>query len=205
MSIPIAGKQFASQLEYPRHSAKSLRGRCGHGMNLPKAEAFETAWTWITIVSRHTFVRVRSWALTEFKEGRFQYTRSRAEKGDPDSEYRLGQFYETGEHGQQSYYEAHKWFLRAAFHGVAVAQAKVCEFNREGRGVSRNDEEAFKWCRKAAEQGHPLSQLRLAEMYREGIGVERNPKEAKKWEDKVSTQKIPAEPAPSQQLSAVSR
>jgi len=173
-------------------------------MNLPKAEAFETAWTWISVVSRQSLVRVRSWALSEFKEGRIQYTRSRAEKGDPASEYRLGLFYESGEHGQQSYYEAHKWFLRAAFHGLAVAQAKVYEFNREGRGVPRNDEEAFKWCRKAAEQGHALSQFRLAEMYREGIGVERNPKEAKKWEDKLPTGKFPVEAAASQQL-AVSR
>jgi TPR repeat protein len=173
-------------------------------MNLPKAEAFETAWTWITVVSRQSFVRVRSWALTEFKEGRFQLTRSRAEKGDPACEYRLGLIHETGEHGQQSFYEAHKWFLRAAFHGVPAAQAKVCEFLREGRGVPRNDEEAFKWCRKAAEQGHPLSQRRLAEMYREGIGVERNPKEAKKWEDKVSTEKIAVADTPAQEFSAVS-
>jgi TPR repeat protein len=174
-------------------------------MNLPKAEAFETAWTWINIVSRQSFVRVRSWFLAEFKEGRIQYIRSRAEKGDPASEHRLGLIYEAGEYGQQSFYEAHKWFLRAAFHGMAAAQAKVCEFNREGRGVPRNDEEAFKWCRKAAEQGHTVSQLRLAEMYREGIGVERNPKEAKKWEDKVLTRKIPVESAPSEELSAVSR
>ena len=176
----------------------------GNGMNLPKAEAFESAWTWLTVVSRHSFVRVRSWAESEIKEGRFQYTRSRAEKGDPASEFRLGLIYETGEQGQQSFYEAHKWFLRAAFHGMAAAQAKVCEFLREGRGVPRNDEEAFKWCRKAAEQGHLQSQRRLAEMYRDGIGVERNPKEAKKWDDKISTQKISVADASAPQLSAVS-
>lgn len=174
-------------------------------MNLPKAESFETALTWLAVVLRQTYVRARSWATTEFKEGHFHYIRSRAEKGDPDCEYRLGLIYESGEHGLRSDYEAHKWFLRAAFQGVAAAQAKVCEFSREGRGVPRNDEDAFKWCRKAAEQGHGLSQLRLAEMYREGIGVERNPKEAKKWEDKVATQKIPLAPPASQELSPVSR
>lgn len=111
--------------------------------------------------------------------------------------------YETGENGLPiSAYEAHKWFLRAAFQGVAEAQAKVSEYYRVGRGVPRNDEEAFKWCRKAAEQGHVISQRRLSEMYRDGIGVERNPKEARKWENKVATQKIPLAPAMDGQLSA---
>ena len=162
------------------------------GMNLPKSESFDTAFTWLNVFLRHSYTRTRSWLGTEFKEGRLHYTRFRAERGDPHYEYRMGLIYEKGEHGIQSNHEAHKWFLRAAFQGLPAAQAKMYEFCREGRGsVPRNDQEAFKWCRKAAEQGHALSQLRLAEMYRDGIGVERNPKEAKKWEDKVTTQKIP--------------
>ena len=159
-------------------------------MNLPKSESFNTIWTWLGVALRNRSHHARLWLATEFKEARFHYVRFRAERGEPSSEYRLGVIFETGEHGTQSDYEAHKWFLRAAFHGVAMAQAKVSEYCRDGRGVPRNNEEAFKWCRKAAEQGHGPSQVRLAEMYREGIGVERNPKEAKKWEDKVSTQKI---------------
>ncbi len=160
-------------------------------MTLPKSESLVTAFTWLNVAVRHSYHRARSWFNKEFKEGRLHYTRYRAEKGDAQYEYLMGSIYERGEHGLRSDYEAHKWFLRAAFQGVAAAQAKVCEFLREGRGVTRNDEEAFKWCRKAAEQGHALSQLRLSEMYRDGIGVDRNPKEAKKWGDKVATQKIP--------------
>lgn len=175
------------------------------GMNLPKAETFDTAITWFNVFVRQTFVRVRSWATKEFKEGRFHYIRSKAEKGDPNYEYQMGLIYERGEHGLRSDYEAHKWFLRAAFQGMAVAQAKVCEFTREGRGIPRNDEEAFKWCRKAAEQGDAVSQARLAEMYRDGIGVERNPKEAKKWEDKAASRKTPLQQPAGEELSAVSR
>jgi uncharacterized protein len=174
-------------------------------MNLPKAESFNTMWTWFSVVVRNQSSHARIWLAAELKEARFHYIRFRAEKGDPACEYRLGSIYETGEHGVESSYEAHKWLLRAAFHGVAAAQAKVSEYCRDGRGVTRNSEEAFKWCRKAAEQGHAASQLRLAEMYREGIGVERNPKEAKKWEDKASTQKISLARAVSGELSACSR
>jgi uncharacterized protein len=171
-------------------------------MNLPKSESFDTAFTWISTVSRNSLERARRWAETEFKEGRFQYTRARAEKGDANYQYLFGLMYEQGKNVTQSDYEAHKWFLRAAYQGVPPAQAKVCEYFRAGRGVPRNDEEAFKWCRKAAEQGHAVSQLRLAEMYRDGIGTERNPKEARKWEDKAATQKISqAAPIATQQAS----
>src|SRR5437868_964913 len=122
-------------------------------MNLPKAESFHTMWTWLSIVLRNQSSRARMWLAAEFREARFHYLRLRAEKGDALSEYRLGLVYETGEHGTRSDYEAHRWFLRAAFQGVAAAQAKVSEYCRDGRGVPRNAEEAFKWCRKAAEQG----------------------------------------------------
>jgi uncharacterized protein len=172
-------------------------------MNLPKAESFNTMWTWFSVVVRNQSHHARIWLKAEFKEARFHYIRFNAEKGQADSEYRLGLIFETGEHGVQSDKEAHKWFLRAAFHGIAAAQAKVCEYCRDGRGVAKNDEEAFKWCRKAAEQGHRESQLRLAEMYRDGIGVERNPKEAQKWENKISTQKIPLTRAVDREVSAL--
>jgi TPR repeat protein len=174
-------------------------------MNLPKAESFNTVWTWFSVVLRNRSAHARVWLATEFKEARFHYIRLRAEKGEASAEYRLGLIFESGEHGVRSEQEAHKWFLRAAFHGIAAAQAKVSEYCSDGRGIAKNDEDAFKWCRKAAEQGHAASQLRLAAMYRDGVGVERNPKEAKKWEDKVSTQKIPFSRPTDGQLSTFSR
>jgi TPR repeat protein len=173
-------------------------------MNLPKAESFNTMWTWFSVVMRNRSYHARLWLQAEFKEARFHYVRFQAEKGDPASEYRFGLICESGQHGTQSDKEALKWFLRAGFHGVAAAQSRVSEYYRDGRAVAKNDEEAFKWCRKAAEQGHAASQARMVEMYREGIGVERNPKEAKKWEDKISTQKIPFTRAVDRQLPAVS-
>ncbi len=171
-------------------------------MNLPKSETFETAASRLWDRCTQSIQRARIWWRTEFQQARFHFIRTRAEHGDALNEYRLALMYENGENGLRSDYEAHKWFLRAAFQGIAEAQAKVSEYHRLGRGVPRNEEEAFKWCRKAAEQGHALSQRRLSEMYRDGIGVERNPKEARKWENKVATQKIPVSPAMDGQLSA---
>ena len=170
-------------------------------MNLPKSETFDTALTYCAGGLRSSWNRARRWWKTEFELARFHFIRTRAEHGDALNEFRLGLMYEVGQHGLRSDYEAHKWFLRAAFQGVAEAQARVSEYYRLGKGIPRNDEEAFKWCRKAAEQGHLLSQLRLSEMYRDGVGVERNPKEATKWQNKVATQKIPLSPALQGQFS----
>src|SRR5205809_6450865 len=116
-------------------------------MNLPTSESFNTTWTWFGAVLRNWNMRARLWFAAEFKEARLHYIRFRAERGDARREYQLGLIFESGEHGLRSDYEAHRWFLRAAFQGVAAAQAKVSEYCRNGRGVARNEEEAFKWCR----------------------------------------------------------
>jgi TPR repeat protein len=160
-------------------------------MNLPKSEAFNTGWTRVSGVFQDWQTRTRLWLRKELEDAQFYYIRFRAENGDPINQFRFGLMYETGHRGLRSDYDAHKWFLRAAFQGVLDAQAKVSDYHLCGRGVPRDEAEAFKWCRKAAEQGHTASQIRLQQMYEEGIGVTRNLKEAKKWQDKLATQRIP--------------
>jgi TPR repeat protein len=171
-------------------------------MNLPKAEELNAGWSRVLGSSQDMQTRFRAWLRAEFEDARFYYVRFRAENGDALNQYRFGLMYENGERGLHSDYEAHKWFLRAAFQGMAQAQAKVSDYHQVGRGVPRSPEEAFKWCRKAADQGHAPSQLRLAQMYAEGFGIERNPIEAKKWQNKAATQRIPTTEALHGQLSA---
>lgn len=171
-------------------------------MNLPKSESFNAGWSRTFEIFQDTQFRFRNWLRAEFADARFYYIRFRAENGDALNEYRFGLMYEKGERGLRSDYEAHKWFLRAAFQGNVEAQSKVSEYHQIGRGVPRNAEEAFKWCRKAAEQGHAPSQRRLAQMYSDGFGVERNPREATKWKSKAATQRIPTSETLEGQLSA---
>jgi TPR repeat protein len=170
-------------------------------MNLQKTELLPSGRMWAIETYQKWHTRLATWLRAEFSDAQFYYIRFRAENGDAINQYRFGLMYEAGKRGLRSDYEAHKWFLRAAFQGIADAQAKVSEYSHFGRGVPRNDQEAFNWCRKAAEQGHAPSQLRLAQMYADGIGVERNPKEAKKWQNKAATQRIPVPTAFQQQLS----
>jgi len=170
-------------------------------MGLWKPESFKTAsrQTWETL--KKWQVRLRAWIHAEIELAEFFYVRVRAEKGDPLNEYRFGLIYERGQYGLRSDYEAHKWFLRAAFKGLPEAQAKVSELYRSGRGVKKSDEEAFGWCRKAAEQGHAPSQVRLAQMYQNGVGVMRNPIEAKKWYNRAVTHRSKSEEVVNAQLA----
>jgi len=131
--------------------------------------------------ARQWISRIRQWFRGEFDSASLAYIRGKAAKGDPRCEYRLGLIYESGRHGFQSDAEAFKWFLRAAYQGVAEAQAKVAHYRQCGRGVSRDASEAFTWYRKAAEQGHLEAQAQLARLYREGEGVSPSVSEATKW------------------------
>ncbi len=171
-------------------------------MNFSKAEFVGGLRETLKHVYQDCEGRFSVWLAKEVADARFYYIRFRAENGDALNQYRFGLMFETGERGLQSAYEAHKWFLRAAFQGLVEAQAKVSEYHLTGKGVARNEEEAFCWCRKAAELGHAPSQAQLARMYAEGIGVERNPREARKWVNKAATQRIPFAQAVQQELSA---
>jgi TPR repeat protein len=170
-------------------------------MNLPKSEALNSGTVRLLGAMQNWQIRVRSWLKAEFEDAQFYYIRFRAENGDALNQFRFALMYETGHRGLRSDYEAHKWFLRAAFQGMPDAQAKVSAYQLLGCGIPRNEEEAFKWCRKAAEQGHAVSQSQLARMYNDGIGVERNPTEAKKWQARAASQRIPIPQAVHGQLS----
>jgi TPR repeat protein len=161
-------------------------------MNSQKSAIINLGWTRHLDLFRDWQIRARTWLRAEFEEARFYHIRHRAENGDALNQYRMGLICETGGRVARSDYDAHKWFLRAAFQGVVEAQARVSEYYRVGRGQPRNDEEAFKWCRKAAEQGYQPAQFQLAQMYLEGVGVERNLNEARKWQKRSLPANLPA-------------
>lgn len=173
-------------------------------MNLPRPEPFIRLRANLPELLATLSLRARSWMDREISDARFYYTRFRAENGDAACQFRFALMFEAGYRVKQSDYEAHKWFLRAAFQGLVDAQAKVSEYHLRGCGVPHNDEEAFRWCRKAAEAGHAPSQAQLARMYAEGIGVERNPKEARRWVSKAATQRIQIPEALQAELAACS-
>ncbi len=91
----------------------------------------------------------------------------RAEQGDADAQWRLGQVLDSGSHP----YEALEWIRRSALQGNAEAQYRLATKYENGPWVPQDFVEAVKWYRLGAEQGHLDSQLRLRLLGEAGMRV----------------------------------
>jgi serine/threonine protein kinase/TPR repeat protein len=97
-----------------------------------------------------------------------------AEKGDRDSQNRLGGLYLNGKGVEKDNAEALKWLRRAADQGNKIAQNLVGLIYDYGMGVPADPSEAAKWYRRAADQGFNESKVWLARLYSSGRGVEKD-------------------------------
>ena len=86
----------------------------------------------------------------------------RAQDGDVDAQYSVGDAYYYGEGVEQDYAEAVKWYRLAAEQGNANAQYSLGYAYYNSEGVEQDFAETVKWWQMAAEQGHKVAE-RLAE------------------------------------------
>jgi uncharacterized protein len=77
---------------------------------------------------------------------------ARAERGDIAAQARLGHLYETGQGVPQDYYEATKWYYRAATAGHSGAQFALAMLYNKGRGVRRDYVLSYMWLNLSAAQ-----------------------------------------------------
>jgi len=126
---------------------------------------------------------------TEAEHKRFEEIKAKAEKGDAEAEFNLGNHYSKFDSGVPTdAAEAAKWYRKAAEQNYAKAQYELGLCYRTGVGVPEDDVEAVKWLCKAAEQNNPEAQDQLALCYDYGHGVPRNDAEAAKWYRKAAEQ-----------------
>ena len=112
----------------------------------------------------------------------FEELRSQGEKGDAQSQLKLGGAFEFGSFGvAKDAAEAVKWYRKAAEQGNAAAQSNLGLCYYEGEGVAKDAAEAVKWYRKAAEQDYAAAQSNLGALYATGEGVAKDYVEAYKW------------------------
>jgi uncharacterized protein len=111
-----------------------------------------------------------------------------ANLGDLNSLYGLGLLHMVGKGVDQDFFEAFKWFLKAAEQGHARAQFELGLLYENGHGVEQNKEVALQWFLKAAEQGDADAQYELGQAYRCGKGVDQDFFEAFKWFHKAAEQ-----------------
>ena len=108
--------------------------------------------------------------------------RAKAEKGDAQSQFELGEVFYFGVLGvAEDEAEAVKWFRKAAEQNYADAQCILGVGYTFGQGVAKDDVEAVKWFRKAAEQNLARAQFNLGTCYTFGRGVAKDYVQAVKW------------------------
>jgi uncharacterized protein len=111
-------------------------------------------------------------------EVEFEETLTLAERNNPSSQLKLGQYFEIV---RKDKWEALKWYELAAQQGHAGAQIILGSLYRTDHWVKKDHSQAIKWFLKAAEQGEAYAQLHLGCMLYNGEGTERNYQLAAKW------------------------
>ena len=96
----------------------------------------------------------------------------RAEEGDCEMQYQLGEYYYTG--AKKDYRRALAYYLQAAEAGHALAQRRAGEMYMSGKKIGKNMNEATKWSTLAAEQGDIVAHYQLGECYWEGKKQDKN-------------------------------
>lgn len=107
--------------------------------------------------------------------------RTKADSGDVNAQYQLGNSYFVGVGIAKNYGEAVRWFSKAANAGNAQAQSALGNMYLSGYGVPKDISEALKWWRKAAEQHNADALDQLGFAYLLGDGVPRDYIKAYMW------------------------
>ncbi|MFQ5992575.1 MAG: tetratricopeptide repeat protein, partial [Nitrospiraceae bacterium] len=109
-----------------------------------------------------------------------QDLRARAEAGDPEAQYRLGQQL-LESYSSDAQKEAMDWWNKAAANGQHEAQFKVAMYSKRGsRFMPKNHRRVVEFLGLAAEGKHPKAMLELGLAYEKGrYGLQRDFHEAK--------------------------
>lgn len=124
-----------------------------------------------------SFFLLSAWA--EENIGYLRKLVNKANSGDANAQYELGDCYYSGEGVPQDYNEAVKWWKKSAEQGNANAQC--------GLGIIYL-KEAAKYFSKSAEQGNALGQRNIGICYHVGVGVDQDYNKAVKWFKKSAEQ-----------------
>ena len=119
--------------------------------------------------------------ILQANEERFKKVLAQADKGDAESQYKLGKMYTEGSGVSIDHTRATEAFKSAAEQGYAKAEYKLGLHYYEGTGVNQNRKTAYKWFKAAAEQNHPAAQYYLGKMYASGSGVKQNYTTSLEW------------------------
>jgi TPR repeat protein len=111
----------------------------------------------------------------------FLETKSKAEAGDVDAQYKLAALHKAGKGTAKNAVEAVKWYRRVAAQNDARGQSMLGVMYTNASGVKRDYDQAIIWFRKAAAQNSAHAKYNLGYMYAVGKGVTQNQVQATAW------------------------
>jgi localization factor PodJL len=107
--------------------------------------------------------------------------RTAALANEPGAEYEVGARYAEGRTVPQNWYEAARWFQKAADAGFAPAQFRLASLKEKGQGGPKDVQAARRLYIAAAEKGHAKAMHNLAVLYAEGVDGKPDYKVAAEW------------------------
>jgi TPR repeat protein len=113
---------------------------------------------------------------------------SRANGGEAESQFQLGQMYYSGREVPEDHSAAYQWILKAAERNHPQAQALLASFFEKGIGIDPDEQQSSEWLQKAALRGEREAQYRLGLRLKEGGTLEKNLEAAVKWITKAAEQ-----------------
>ena len=129
---------------------------------------------------------VEAWKQSDYATARRELLPLAEQGRYPFAQYILGRMYDLGQGVPQDYFEAVKWYRKAATKGSAFAQTSLGLKYEKGEGVPQDYTEAMKWHRKATVQGLTTAEVNIGRLYLKGLGVLQNYAEAIKWYRKAA-------------------
>ncbi len=105
----------------------------------------------------------------------------RAEQGDMQAQYAVGDMYFKGRGTLVDLEQARIWLERAAGNGHRKAEFRLGYMYLKRYGVEQDDGRAFRLIKASAEKGYAPAQFYLGQMYALGIGVQQSRNHALKW------------------------
>lgn len=114
-------------------------------------------------------------------DGDFQRLTELAQRGDLDSQFKLGSFYFVGK-PQKNLKQAEYWWKQAADRGHAEAAVSLAYlYTGRDNPEFRNPPAMLKYLNQSASSGNPMAQHILGNLYLRGIdGVARDPNQARR-------------------------
>ena len=106
---------------------------------------------------------------------------AKANAGDAEAQYQLGNMYNFGDGVRPDYAQALIWYRKSAEQGNADSEFQLGGLYHFGHGVPQDDAQGFAWIMKAAEQGDGDARFFIAVSYSEGWGVAKDEAQSSFW------------------------